>query len=90
MDMYVRKKQLYRLFKIIYHIPAEKNNPLQAARDRYCYRVRVDNMRFLKRHASKMLLAAAVLMLAGGLAAGEHNMFFTYAIVICLNCIGIG
>jgi len=47
-------------------------------------------MRFLKRHVSKLFLAAAVLSLLGGLLAGEHNMFFTYAIVICLNCIGIG
>lgn len=51
---------------------------------------RNDSMRFLKRHASKVLLAAAGLMLAGGLFAGEPNMFFTYAIVVCLNCIGIG
>lgn len=47
-------------------------------------------MPFLKRNASKLFLAAAVLALLGGLVAGEHNMFFTYAIVICLNCIGIG
>jgi hypothetical protein len=47
-------------------------------------------MTFLKRHLPKFFLAAAVLMLIGGLLAGEHNMFFTYAIVICLSCIGIG
>ena len=47
-------------------------------------------MDFLKRHLPKIFLAAAALMLFSGLYAGEHNMFFTYAIVICLNCIGIG
>jgi hypothetical protein len=47
-------------------------------------------MRFIKRHATKIFFAAAVLMLLGGLIAGEHNRFFTYAIVICLDCIGIG
>jgi len=50
----------------------------------------MDGMRFLKRHAPQVFLAAAALMLFGGLYLGEHNMFFTYAIVICLNCIGIG
>jgi len=47
-------------------------------------------MTFLKRHLPKFFLAAAVLLLIGGLLFGEHNMFFTYAIVICLSCIGIG
>jgi hypothetical protein len=49
-----------------------------------------NDMVFFKRHLPKIFLAAAALMLFGGLYAGEHNMFFTYAIVICLNCIGIG
>lgn len=47
-------------------------------------------MRFLKRYASQVLLVASALMLFGGMYLGEHSMFFTYAIVICLNCIGIG
>ena len=47
-------------------------------------------MSFLKRHLPKFFLAASVLLLIGGLYAGEQNMFFTYAIVICLSCIGIG
>ncbi len=47
-------------------------------------------MLFIKRHAAKFLFAVAALMLLGGLTAGEHNRFFTYAIVICLDCIGIG
>ena len=47
-------------------------------------------MVFFKRHLPTIFLAAAALMLFGGLFVGEHNMFFTYAIVICLNCIGIG
>jgi len=48
------------------------------------------SMNFFKRHLPKFFLAASVLLLVGGLLAGEHNMFFTYAIVICLSCIGIG
>ena len=47
-------------------------------------------MNFFKRHLPKFFLVAAACMLIGGLYAGEHNMFFTYAIVICLSCIGIG
>jgi hypothetical protein len=47
-------------------------------------------MGFFKRHLPKLFLAAAVVLLIGGLYAGEHDMFFTYAIVICLSCIGIG
>ena len=47
-------------------------------------------MNFFKRHLPKFFLVASVLLLISGLLAGEHNMFFTYAIVICLSCIGIG
>lgn len=83
------KKQLYSPFKIIYHDSTAKHKPLQAARTLRAF-PRTKTMTFLKRHLPKFFLAASVLLLIGGLLAGEQNMFFTYAIVICLSCIGIG
>ena len=67
----------------------KNTSPLQATRTDKAFSRKKD-MVFLKRHLPKIFLAAAALMLFGGLYYGEHNMFFTYAIVICLNCIGIG
>ena len=83
------KKQLYSPVKIIYHYITAKHKPLQAARTFRAF-PRTNTMTFFKRHLPKFFLAASVMMLIGGLLAGEQNMFFTYAIVICLSCIGIG
>jgi hypothetical protein len=67
----------------------KNTSPLQGTRTDKAF-PRKNDMVLFKRHLPKIFLAAAALMLFGGLLAGEHNMFFTYAIVICLNCIGIG
>jgi len=70
-------------------VSLQNTSPLQAARTDMAF-PRKNIMTFFKRHLPKFFLTGAVLLLVGGLLVGEHNMFFTYAIVICLSCIGIG
>jgi len=47
-------------------------------------------MGFVLRHLPKLFIGAAVCMLIAGICMGEHNMILSYAIVVCLSCMGIG
>lgn len=47
-------------------------------------------MRFITKHLYKILLITALFFLIAGIIMGEHDTLFSYAIVICLNCMGIG
>jgi len=70
-------------------VSLQNTSPLQTERTGTAF-PRKNIMTFFKRHLPKFFLAISVVLLIGGMLAGEHNMFFTYAIVICLSCIGIG
>ena len=47
-------------------------------------------IRAFRRIVPLAVLAAAVTMLVSGIMIGEHNMMFSYGVIICLSCMGIG
>jgi hypothetical protein len=44
----------------------------------------------MKRYAPAFAALASALLLAAGILAGQHSMILSYAVVVCLSCIGIG
>lgn len=44
----------------------------------------------MKRLRPWVLLAASLILIAAGLAAGEYGSVLEKAVTVCLSCIGIG
>ncbi len=42
------------------------------------------------KYISWILLAASLGSLVVGCMLGEHSMMLSYAVIVCLNCMGIG
>lgn len=47
-------------------------------------------MKFFKKHCALILFVASILCMAAGFMLQEHKMMFSYAVVVCLSCMGIG
>ena len=47
-------------------------------------------VRTMRRFLPLAVLAAAIVMLVSGVVIGEHTMMFSYGVIICLSCMGIG
>jgi hypothetical protein len=47
-------------------------------------------MRFIEKYLTAICAALSVAFFIIGIAQGHHNMIMSYAIVVCLSCIGIG
>ncbi len=47
-------------------------------------------MQFTKKHLAAIIAAVSVALFIVGITMGHHNMIMSYAIVVCLSCIGIG
>ncbi|MFC1590986.1 hypothetical protein ACFL43_00525 [Thermodesulfobacteriota bacterium] len=47
-------------------------------------------MNFIMRHISEIIIIVALFCIVMGVVLGEHMTLLTYAVVVCLSCIGIG
>lgn len=47
-------------------------------------------MQFTKKHLPAIIAALSAALCIVGIAMGHHTMIMSYAIVVCLSCIGIG
>jgi hypothetical protein len=44
----------------------------------------------MKKHLPAIIAALSAALFIAGITMGHHNMIMSYAIVVCLSCIGIG
>jgi len=47
-------------------------------------------MQFAKKHLPAFIAALSAALFIIGISMGHHSMIMSYAIVVCLSCIGIG
>ncbi|MCX8044486.1 MAG: hypothetical protein N3B18_10215 [Desulfobacterota bacterium] len=53
--------------------------------------IKIKNFKnYVQHYAPWYIAVGAIMAIAAGIAIDEHHMIFSYAIVVCLNCIGLG